>query len=109
MLYPTKVKEKIVGNFMIGQTSAPVTKEGFTAYIEFDSVAAALDFPTELEVDEEIVHLWHRGKRLCSKCNKKGHSEEFHDALLEAKSKDVKRKKSFRARKQARAQARNQV
>ena len=103
-----KVKEIILGNVKVGSLSAPISQNGFTAYIEFDTVEAALNFPTEMEVDGEIVKLWHRGRFECATCKEKGHSEDYHDDLMKARKREAVRRKNFRARKQARAQARRQ-
>ena len=68
-----KVKEIILGNVKVGNRSIPVSKNGFTAYVEFPTVQDALNFPLELEVEGDITKLFHRGRFTCTECGEKGH------------------------------------
>ena len=62
------VKDFVIHNLAQGAETVPVGTGGFTAYANFPTLAEALNFPFEMEVDGETVNLWHRGKFLCSKC-----------------------------------------
>ena len=78
-----KVKEIVLGNISQGAISIPVSKGGFTAYVAFNSVAEALDFPLKITVDGEEAQLWHRGKFECETCKEKGHTADYHEKLME--------------------------
>ena len=74
-----KVKEIILGNVKVGSKSISVSKNGFTAYVEFPTVQDALNFPLEMEVEGDITKLFHRGRFTCTECGEKGHSVDYHE------------------------------
>ena len=69
------------------------------AYLKFNNIGDALNFPTTISIDGEDVNLWHRGKFTCATCGEKGHSERFHDKVVMAKNKDKRRRQAFKQRK----------
>ena len=104
-----KVKEVVLGNVKVGNRSVPVSKGGFTVYAEFPTTDEALNFPLEIEVDGDLVKLFHRGRFECDTCGEKGHSADYHDQIVTAKKRDVRKKKLYRERKKAKAEARRKA
>ena len=94
-----KVKEVVLGNVCFDGQSVPVSHNGFTAYVAFGTAAEATQFPTELQVHDETVRLWHRGKYECETCKEKGHTAEYHDKLMKVREKVANRKHRQRERK----------
>ena len=102
----TKVKEVVLGNVKIANRSIPVSKGGFTLYAEFKTLQEALDFPIEIEVDGDLVRLFHRGRFTCETCGEKGHSQDYHEQHVMSRKRDARKKKLYRARRKAKAEAR---
>ena len=90
------VKEIILGNVKVGNRSVPVSKNGFTAYAHFHSAKEALNFPTEITVEGDIVKLYHRGRYECTECGEKGHSVDYHEQHVVAQKREVRKKKLYR-------------
>ena len=53
-----------------------MSKGGFTVYAEFPTIDEALNFPLEIEVDGDLVELFHIGRFECEICHEKGHSAD---------------------------------
>ena len=86
-----------------------MSKGGFTVYAEFPTIDEALNFPLEIEVDGDLVKLFHRGRFECEICHEKGHSADYHEQIVTAKKRDIRKKKLYRERRKAKAEARRKA
>ena len=89
----------MLGNASFGGTSVPVSQNGFTAYVAFDTTTQATHFPLEMEVHGEQVKLWHRGKYECETCHEKGHTVDYHEKVMKLRARVANRKHRHRERK----------
>ena len=77
-----KVKEVVLGNVAQNNTSIPVSKGGFTAYVAFGNASEAIGFHTVIEVEEKWCN-YGTEANMSAGIAERGHTAEYHDKLME--------------------------
>ena len=77
----------------------PIQHGGIECDIEFDSLDEALSMPGFIEVEGVQVRLKHKGQYLCKRCQRRGHTEAYHDKTMKILARNEKRHAKRQKRK----------